>query len=189
MAVSNLARSWSISTILRIQWRLIFPYTCVLSVDVFNGCSLLRLKKYIKRLRKEIKRLLSKGNVKKNTRESKIQIPHTVLEQRTLCLSSYKNRKLKVTLWWVEHAKEKRGHFLYRLFCPVYGVLNTLSEYTYISKNIPSYTFLLVFKIVEILQCILKAGLPPSERNSFYYTFFFYKNNFIKTRASYLTKS
>ena len=40
----------------------------------------------------------------------------------------------------------------------MYSVLNTLSEYTnfYISKNITSYTFLLVFKIVESLQCILK---------------------------------
>ena len=40
----------------------------------------------------------------------------------------------------------------------MYSVLNTLSEYTYfcISKNITSYTFLLVFKIVESLQCIFK---------------------------------
>ena len=38
------------------------------------------------------------------------------------------------------------------------SVLNTLSEYTYfhISKNITSYTFLLVLKIVESLHCILK---------------------------------
>ena len=37
-------------------------------------------------------------------------------------------------------------------------VLNTISEYThfYISKNITSYTFLLVCKIVESLQRILK---------------------------------
>ena len=36
----------------------------------------------------------------------------------------------------------------------MYKVLNTLSEYTYfyISKNITSYTFLVVFKIVESLQ-------------------------------------
>ena len=36
--------------------------------------------------------------------------------------------------------------------------MNTLSEYTsfYISKSITSYTFLLVLKIVESLQCILK---------------------------------
>ena len=43
-------------------------------------------------------------------------------------------------------------------FISVYSVLNTLSEYTYfyISKNITSYTFLLVFKIGQNLQCILK---------------------------------
>ena len=41
----------------------------------------------------------------------------------------------------------------------MYSVLNTLSEYTYIyiSKNISSYTFWLIFKIVESLQCILNA--------------------------------
>ena len=40
----------------------------------------------------------------------------------------------------------------------MYSVLNTLSEYTnfYISKNIISYNFLLVFKIVENLQRIFK---------------------------------
>ena len=39
----------------------------------------------------------------------------------------------------------------------MYNVLNTLSEYTYssISKKITSYTFLLVFKIIESLQRIL----------------------------------
>ena len=41
----------------------------------------------------------------------------------------------------------------------MHSVLKTLSEYTYfyISKNNTSDTFLLVFKIVESLQCILKA--------------------------------
>ena len=41
----------------------------------------------------------------------------------------------------------------------MYSVLTTLSEYTYfyISKNITSYTSLLVFKIVEFLQCILNV--------------------------------
>ena len=39
----------------------------------------------------------------------------------------------------------------------MYSVLNTLSEHTYfyISKNVTSYTFLHVFKIVESLQYIL----------------------------------
>ena len=43
-------------------------------------------------------------------------------------------------------------------FISMYSVLNTLSEYTYfyISKDITLYTFLLVFKIIESLQCILK---------------------------------
>ena len=42
----------------------------------------------------------------------------------------------------------------------MYGVLNALSEYTclYISKNITLYTFLLVFKIVKSLQCILNLS-------------------------------
>ena len=39
----------------------------------------------------------------------------------------------------------------------MYSVLNKLSEYTYISKNIVSYTFLLVSKIFESLQCIPKC--------------------------------
>ena len=40
----------------------------------------------------------------------------------------------------------------------MYSVLNTFSEHTYfyISKNITSYKFWLVFKIVESLHCILK---------------------------------
>ena len=71
----------------------------------------------------------------------------------------------------MELAKEKRGHFLYRLFYPkkifltfvLYSVFNTLSEYAYfyISKNITSYKILLVFKIVESLQCVLKPKSSP----------------------------
>ena len=43
-------------------------------------------------------------------------------------------------------------------FISLYSVLNTLSEYPYfhISKNITSYTFLLVLNI-KSLQCILKS--------------------------------
>ena len=91
------------------------------------------------------------------------------LERQALCLSSYKNHKSKVKLWWAGACKRKKraffvsfmlseGIFLsYLCFISMYSVLNTLSEYAYfyISKNI-SYNFLLVFKIVESLQCILK---------------------------------
>ena len=46
--------------------------------------------------------------------------------------------------------------FFLTCFIPTYNVLSTPLEYTYfyISKEITSYIFLLVFKIVESLQCI-----------------------------------
>ena len=53
----------------------------------------------------------------------------------------------------------------------MYSVANALSEYKYFyfSKNIPSYTFLLVFKMVESLQCILNFVLlfyfPSSDQS------------------------
>ena len=52
----------------------------------------------------------------------------------------------------------------------MYSVLNALSEYTYfyISKNITSHTFLIVLKIVESRQCILKKK----------YTFISYQKTF-----------
>ena len=89
-------------------------------------------------------------NFNKNETRSKMKIPQTVLERRTLCFSSYKNRKLKSKL--LELAR--------KFFLTFVSVLNTLSDYTYfyISKKITSYTFLLVFKIVESLQCILKVS-------------------------------
>ena len=59
---------------------------------------------------------------------------------------------------YLKLTKEKRGHFLYRLFCPkeIFNIC-VLSQcivyweytYVYISKNITSYTFVLVFKIFE----------------------------------------
>ena len=47
----------------------------------------------------------------------------------------------------------------------MYSVLNTLSEYRYfyISEIITSYTFLLVFKIVESLQCILNKNFHKGQ--------------------------
>ena len=69
-------------------------------------------------------------------------------------------------------AKEERGHFLYRLFCPkgfffkicfmlMYSALNTLSEYIYfyITKTLLHTLLLLILKIVERLQSSLKFSL------------------------------
>ena len=99
--------------------------------------------------------LLNKNiNLNKNKTEMKMENPHTVLKRRPLCFSSYKNWKLKVTLW----LKKKEGifctvyfvrkEFFQELcFISMYSVLNTFSEYTYfnISKNITSYTFAACF--------------------------------------------
>ena len=81
-------------------------------------------------------------------------------------------------------SRKKKESILYRLFCPkeiffnmfypnVYSVLNTLSQHTYfyISKNITSYFFLLVSKIVERQHCILKNN--KNSEASFYKRIFF----------------
>ena len=95
----------------------------------------------------------------KTRRDRKREIPNTVLEKRTLCFSSYKNRRL--SSW------KKRWHFIYRLFCPkeiffltfVYGILNTLLEYTYFykSKNITSYYFCFFTSYKILVQGFFKG--------------------------------
>ena len=36
---------------------------------------------------------------------------HIFLERQNLCLSSYKNRKLKIKLWWVGACERKKKAF------------------------------------------------------------------------------
>ena len=68
--------------------------------------------------------LLNKNiNFNKNATESKTENPHAVLERRTLSFSSYKNRKLKVKLWWVGARERKKRAF----FVPF-----TLSVFTFV---------------------------------------------------------
>ena len=98
-------------------------------------------------------------------RNRKWKITHIVLERRTLCFSSYKNRKLKVKLWWVG-AREG-------IFCTVYFVQRKFFKICILSQyilywihfqNIHTFAYqktllhtllLLVFKMLENLQCIL----------------------------------
>ena len=47
----------------------------------------------------------------KTKRNQKWKLPCTVLERRTLCSSSYKNRKLKVKLWWAGFLERKKRAF------------------------------------------------------------------------------
>ena len=91
----------------------------------------------------------------------KWKTPHTFLEGQTLCFSSYKNHQFKVKLYWVEARQIQKRAFFYCCifseenffnicFGSMYSVLNTLSKYTYfyLSENIISYSFLLVFEMV-----------------------------------------
>ena len=114
--------------------------------------------------------LLNKNiNFNKNETESKMEIPHTVLDQRTLCFSSHSNCKLKVKLWWDGACKRKKEgifctiYFVWRKFfnisvlsqCIVYWIhFQNIHTFTY--QKTLLHTFLqLVFSIGESLQCIL----------------------------------
>ena len=69
----------------------------------------------------------------KTIRNRKWKTPHTVLERQTLCFSSYKNRNLKVKVWWVGARERKKRVF----FVPF-----ILSEGNF-------------FKTCVLLQCIV----------------------------------
>ena len=115
-------------------------------------------------------------NFNKNATESKMKNPTYSFKRRTLYFNSYKNRKLKVKLWWVGAHKRKKRAFLYRLFCPkkfflhlcfisMCSVLNTLSEYTYFSILLP----FLHINIIKNLQCILFLFHVGCSQRFFYF--------------------
>ena len=106
----------------------------------------------------------------KNETESKMENLTQSFEGQTLCFSSFKNRKLKIKLWSVgAHEKKKRAFFVLSILskkdffnicvlsqCMVYWIhfLN-IQAFTYQKTLVPTL-FLLVFKTIESLQCILK---------------------------------
>ena len=99
-------------------------------------------------------------------RNRKWKIPHTLLEKRTLRLSSYRNCKLKVKLWEVGARKrKKRASFVLLILsegnffnicvssqCITYWTIHIF----YISKNINSYTFLLILKSPKTFSVSLR---------------------------------
>ena len=102
-------------------------------------------------------------------RNRKWKITHIVLERRTLCFSSYKNRKLKVKLWWVGARKRKKRAFFVPFIlsegnffnicvlsqCIVYWIhFQNIHTFAY-QKTLLHTLLLLVFKMLENLQCIL----------------------------------
>ena len=114
----------------------------------------------------------------KTKRNRKLKIPHKILERRALCFRSYENCKLKVKLWWVgAHERKKMAFFVPLILseenifnicvssqCIVYWIhFQNIHTFIYQKTLLPTL-LLLVFKIVESLQCILKASL-----NEFFY--------------------
>ena len=123
---------------------------------------LVKVKKYTKFLEKSI-------NFKKTKQDGKWKTSHTVLKTRTLCFSSHKNRKLKVNLWQVgAHERIKKAIFVPLIFSKmIFFKICILCQFTvnwihfqYIhtftyQKTLLHKLLLLVFKFVEILECIL----------------------------------
>ena len=114
----------------------------------------------------------------------KWKIPHTALERRTLCFSSYKNCKLKVKLWWVgARERKKRAFFVpFILSESNFFKISVLSQcimYWTHFQNIHTFTYqktllhtllLFISKIVESLHCILnpKNSFMICPPNSFF---------------------
>ena len=82
----------------------------------------------------------------KTIRNRKWKTPHTVLERQTLCFSSYKNRNLKVKVWWVGARERKKRVF----FVPF-----ILSEGNF-------------FKTCVLLQCIV-YWIHLQNKNNFFF--------------------
>ena len=106
-------------------------------------------------------------------RNWKWKIPHTGLERETLCFSSYKKGKLKVKLWWfVARERKKRAFYVPFILskgnffnicvlsrCIVYWIhFQNIHTFIY-KKTLLHASLLLVFKIIESLQCILKLQI------------------------------
>ena len=109
-------------------------------------------------------------NFNKNETGSKMENPTHSLERRTLCFSSYKNRTLKVKLWWVG-ARERKKMAFFVLFILCKGnffnicVLSQCVVYWIHFQNIHTFTyekpsfhtlFCLFLKSSKAFKCILK---------------------------------
>ena len=115
-------------------------------------------------------------------------MPHMLLERQTFYFSFNKNRELKIKLGRVETCeREKSAFFLTFIFpqgnfCSVcisfyFISLNKLSEFMYIyvllhTKNITLSAFLLAFKIIKSLQCILNSCVSSATATKNYNNYF-----------------
>ena len=128
--------------------------------------------------------LLNKNiNFNRNETESKMENPTPVLERKTLCFSSYKNRKLKVKLLWVgAHEIKKRAFFVRFILsegnsfyicvssqCIVYWI-QFQNIYTFTYKKILLHTFFCLFskswKVFSVSLKRVSSDSPSDEEVS-----------------------
>ena len=118
-------------------------------------------------------------NFNKKETELKMEYSTHSLERRTLCFSSYKNRKLKVGLLWVGDCERKKRAFFVPFIlsegnffkicvlfqCIAYWIhFQDKHTFTY-QKTLLHTLLLLVSKIFESLQCILKKQKDCHEKS------------------------
>ena len=120
--------------------------------------------------------LLNKSlNFKKNETELKMENPtHSFRERGTLCFSLYKNRKLKVKLWWVGARERKKKTLFVPLIlsegnffnicvwsqCRVHWIhFKNIHTYTY-QKNLLHKLFCLFLKSLKVFNVSLSICLP-----------------------------
>ena len=78
--------------------------------------------------------LNKKKTLIESKRKRKRKMPHKLLERRTLCFSSYKNRELKVKRWVGAHERKKVPFILpqgifFKFFFRLYILLHTKKHY------------------------------------------------------------
>ena len=96
-------------------WWLFYYFNFEMNYDVFKSKSpCFLLNKNMKEKEKE-----------KTKRNRKWKIPPTASDIWTLCFSSYKNRKLKVKLWWVGARERKKRAFFVPFVLSDWNFFNT----------------------------------------------------------------
>ena len=132
-------------------------------------------------------------NFNKNETESKMENPTHSFRETNLCFSSYKNRKLKVKLWWVGARDRKKKRFLVTfvmskgIFFNI-GVLSQCIVYWINFQNIHTFTYpkILLHTFIHFCCLVFKSLKDFSVSLSIYITskHQFVSCHFLETRTN-----